>query len=83
VASLLPLHNFYSILNRLLEPSSSEAGETWVRNIAAEFLLTKHLFHACKVLLHAVNLRHETYGFSSPPKEVVLWISVTFKNPAS
>jgi hypothetical protein len=23
-------------------------------------LLTKHLFHACKVLLHAVNLRHKT-----------------------
>jgi hypothetical protein len=32
VASLLPLHNFYSILICLLEPSSSEAGETWVRN---------------------------------------------------
>jgi hypothetical protein len=32
VASLLPLHNFYSILIRLLEaePSISEAGETWV-----------------------------------------------------
>jgi hypothetical protein len=56
----------------LLEPSSSEAGETWVRNIATEFLLTKHLFHARKVLLHAVNLRHETDGFTSPPKEVVL-----------
>jgi hypothetical protein len=50
MASLLPLHNFYSILIRLLEPSSSEAGETWVRNMAAEFLLTKHLFHDCKVL---------------------------------
>jgi hypothetical protein len=38
-ASLLPLHNLYSILIRLLEPkpSSSEAGETWVRNMAAEF----------------------------------------------
>jgi hypothetical protein len=39
VASLLPLRNFYSILIRLLEPSSSEAGETWVRNMAAEFCL--------------------------------------------
>jgi hypothetical protein len=41
VASLLPLHNFYSILIRLLEaePSISEAGETWVRNMAAEFCL--------------------------------------------
>jgi hypothetical protein len=37
VASLLPLQNLYSILIRLLEPSSSEARETWVRNMAAEF----------------------------------------------
>jgi hypothetical protein len=29
-------------------------------------------FHARKVLLHAVNLRHGTDGFTSPPKEVVL-----------
>jgi hypothetical protein len=36
VASLLPLHNLYSILIRLLQPSSSEAGETWVRNMAAD-----------------------------------------------
>jgi hypothetical protein len=36
-------------------------------------LLTKHLFHACKVLLlHAVNLRHGTDGFASPAKEGVL-----------
>jgi hypothetical protein len=27
-------------------------------------LLTKHLFHACKVLLHAVNLRHGPYLLS-------------------
>jgi hypothetical protein len=39
VASLLPLHNYYSILIRLLETSSSESGETWVKNIAAEFCL--------------------------------------------
>jgi hypothetical protein len=24
----------------------------------------------CRVLLHAVNLRHGTDGFTSPPKEV-------------
>jgi hypothetical protein len=35
-----------------------------VRNMAA-----KHLFHACKFLSHAVNLRHGTDGFTSPPKE--------------
>jgi hypothetical protein len=28
-------------------------------------LLTKHLFHACKVLLHDVNLRRGTDGFYS------------------
>jgi hypothetical protein len=69
VASLLPLHNFYSILICLLEPSSSEVGETWQLNFAY-----KASFHARKVLLHAVNLRHGTDGFISPPKEVVLWI---------
>jgi hypothetical protein len=46
-------------------------------------LLTRHLFHDCKVLLHAVNLRHGTDGFTSPPKEVVLRIFITFKNPSS
>jgi hypothetical protein len=40
-------------------------------------LLTKYLFHACKVLLHAVNLRHGTDGFTSPPKEGVLRIFIT------
>jgi hypothetical protein len=29
-------------------------------------LLTKHMFHARRVLLHAVNLRHGTDGFTSP-----------------
>jgi hypothetical protein len=32
-------------------------------------LLTKHLLHARKVLLHAANLRRKScYGFSSPLK---------------
>jgi hypothetical protein len=35
---------------------------------------TKHIFHACKVFLHAVKLRHGTDGFTSPPKEGVLLI---------
>jgi hypothetical protein len=82
VASLLPLHNFSSILIRLLEPSEpsrSKAGETWVRNMAAEFFATKHIFHARKILLHALNLRHGTDDFASPPKEVVLRIFITLK----
>jgi hypothetical protein len=59
--------------------SSSEAGETWVRKMAAESLPTRHLFHALRVLLHAVNLRHGTDGFTSPPKEGVLRIFITLK----
>jgi hypothetical protein len=35
--------------------------------------------HARKVLLHAVNLRHGTDGFTSPPKEVVLRIFITHR----
>jgi hypothetical protein len=72
VASLLPLHNFYSIVIRLLdaESSISEARETWMRNMAAEFCLRSIFF----MLLHAVNLRYGTDGFTSPPKEVVLRI---------
>jgi hypothetical protein len=43
-------------------------------------LLTKHLFHACKVLLHAANLRHGTDDFTSPPKEGVLRILSPLKS---
>jgi hypothetical protein len=43
-------------------------------------LLTKHLFHACKVILHAVNLLHGTDGFTSPPKEGVLRILSPLKS---
>jgi hypothetical protein len=46
--------------------------ETWVRNGGFEFCLRNISIHARKVLLHAVNLRHGTDGFTSPPKEVVL-----------
>ena len=49
--------------------------------MAAEFCLRNISIHARKVLLHAVNLRHGTDGFTSPPKEVVLRIFITLKNP--
>jgi hypothetical protein len=42
---------------------------------------TTSSIHARKVLLHVVNLRHGTDGFTSPPKEVVLRIFITLKNP--
>jgi hypothetical protein len=54
-----------------------------VRNMAAEFCLQSIFFHARKVLLHAVNVRHGTDGFTSVPKEVVLRIFVALKNPSS
>jgi hypothetical protein len=48
--------------------------------MAAEFCLRNISIHARKVLLHAVNLRHGTDGFTSLPKDVVLRI---FKNPST
>ncbi|KDR12752.1 hypothetical protein L798_13056 [Zootermopsis nevadensis] len=42
-------------------------------------LLTNHLVHARKVPSHAINLRHGTAGFASPPKEVVLRIFIILK----
>jgi hypothetical protein len=50
-----------------------------VRNMAAEFCL-RASFHARRVLLNAVNLRHGTDGFTSPPKEVVLRILSPLKS---
>jgi hypothetical protein len=34
-------------------------------------------------LLHAANPRHGTDGFTSPPKEGVLWIFFALKNPTA
>jgi hypothetical protein len=51
--------------------------------MAAEFCLQSIIFHARRVLLHAVNPRHGTDGFTSPPKEVVLRSFITLKNPSS
>jgi hypothetical protein len=34
-------------------------------------------------ILHAENLRHETDGFTSPPKEGVLRIFFSLKNPTA
>jgi hypothetical protein len=47
-----------------------ELGEKWLVNLAHE-----SDFHVnCRVLLHAANLRHRTDGFTSLPKEGMLWI---------
>jgi hypothetical protein len=43
--------------------------------MADSILRTTHDFHGkCTDLLHAAKLRHGTDGFTSPPKEGVLWI---------
>jgi hypothetical protein len=60
--------------------------ETWVRNgrLNLAYGSTTTGSSSCpKVLLHAVNLRHGTDGFTSPPKEVVLQIFITLKNPST
>jgi hypothetical protein len=51
--------------------------------MAAEVCLRNISIHARKVLLHAVNLRHGTDGFTSPPKDVVLRIFITLRNPST
>jgi hypothetical protein len=51
--------------------------------MAAEFCLRNISIHSRKVLLNAVNLRHGTDGFTSPPKEVVLRVFITLKNPST
>jgi hypothetical protein len=45
-------------------------GEKW----PVKFRQTVRLPRNCWVLLHAANLRQETDGFTSPPKERMLWI---------
>jgi hypothetical protein len=50
--------------------------------MATEFCL-QSISCACRVLLHAINLRHGTSDFTSHLKEVMLWIFTTLKNPSS
>jgi hypothetical protein len=47
--------------------------------MATEFCLQAS-FHAHWVLLHVVNLRHGTDGFTSPLKEGILWILSPLKS---
>ena len=50
--------------------------------MAVEFCLKMPDFHVTfRDLLHAVNLRYETDGFTSTPKEGVLRIFFALKNP--
>jgi hypothetical protein len=55
----------------------------WARN-GRQILPEIPDFHvAFRDLLHAVNLRHGTDGFTAPPKEGVLRISFALKNPTA
>jgi hypothetical protein len=61
-----------------LAGSQETEGEKW-----RQFSLRNIFIHTRKVLLHAVNLRHGTDGFTLPPKEVVFRIFITLKNPSN
>jgi hypothetical protein len=71
-----------SVLSILMcppEPSGRQSGD--LSEKLRQFGLRNISIHARKVLLHAVNLRHGTDGFTS--KQVVLRIFITLKNPRS
>ena len=52
--------------------------------MADEFCLKMPDFHVTfRDLLHAVNVRHGTNGFTSLPKEVMLRIFFALKNPTA
>jgi hypothetical protein len=52
--------------------------------MADSILRTTYDFHVkCTDLLYATKLRHETNGFTSPPKEGMLRIFVARKNPTA
>jgi hypothetical protein len=71
VASLLPQH----------EPSSSEAGESRVRNRVREILPKKHLTRALQGSFTCRKSTTWTDGFTSPPGKCELRIFITHKNP--
>jgi len=64
------------------ERSQRQKWELWARMLSGNFaeMTTSTPF---RDLLHAANLRHETDGFTSPPKEGVLRIFFALKNPTA
>jgi hypothetical protein len=53
-------------------PNRREGGLEWAMKSSREFCLNADFHVTFRDLLHAVNLRHWTAGFTSPPKEGVL-----------
>ena len=71
-----------SYLHRQVSPRETPSSER--REMAYEFCLKMPDFHVTfRDLLHAVNLRHATNGFTSLPKEGVLRIFFALKNPTA
>ena len=77
-----PLVFSRSYLHRQVSPSEKE--ELLGREMSDEFCLKMSDFHVTfSDLLHAVNLRHGTNGFTSLTKEGVLRIFFALKNPTA
>jgi hypothetical protein len=62
------------------ETSNSEAGE--LSDKCPRILRTKYLFHTVWILTSHKKLQHGTDSFTSPLREVILWI-ISLKNPLS
>ena len=72
------------VLHDTRTPSSERWNYLWVRKLTGKFCLEMptSTIHS-RVLLHAVNLRHGTEGFTSLPKEGVLRNFFALKNPTA
>jgi hypothetical protein len=76
------------VLDTLIQPSETYSSNyqklSWrsreTRVINGRWILPTTTYRARRVLLHAVNLRHGTDGFTSPPKEDVLQILPPLKS---
>jgi hypothetical protein len=54
--------------------TSVSKGRNWTRKCSVNFACDSNFHVNLRGLLHAANLRHGTDGFTSPPKEGMLWI---------
>src|SRR5215475_13839574 len=64
-------------------PLAAEGGTLRGREMFRQISSRIRLPRNSRDLLHAANLRHETDGFTSPPKEGVLRIFFALKNPTA
>jgi hypothetical protein len=93
LVALQPLGSLYALFSRSShcrrqmspcptrrERSRRREGDLqWAIKSSREFCLNADFQVTFWDLLHAVNLRHGTAGFTSPPKEGVLWIFSPWK----